>query len=53
MWEESNLQMDNVTKQQKQLQMWEESNLQMDNVNMNLEGVLIYTIMYLCKRVDA
>ena len=32
MWEESNLQMDNVTKQQKQLQMWEESNLQMDNV---------------------
>ena len=32
MWGKSNLQMDNVTKQQKQLQMWEESNLQMDNV---------------------
>ena len=32
MWEESNLQMDNVTKQQKQLHMWKESNLHMDNV---------------------
>ena len=32
MWEESNLQMDNITKKQQQLQMWEESDLQMDNV---------------------